>query len=184
LSEPGEDFPEEEPEVEEYEELSRAIKRLTGEIESMVESIARAVEEGVARGLSRAGRPRMIMVSPLGVRVEGPERVEIRRGEILRRPVPIRRLDRALYSRIKEIAESTGRTVGEVMNEAMEFYLRHRDLAYLESLRERLLAKLQEVGVPGILEDDVREILVREYSERLKEVKEEIERLKREAGGE
>ncbi|RLG46859.1 MAG: hypothetical protein DRO06_03745 [Thermoproteota archaeon] len=183
MGEPGEEFPEE-PEEGGYEELSRAIERLTREIESMAESIARAVEEGVARGLSRSGRPRMITVSPLGVRVEGPERVEIRRGDILRRPVPIRRLDRALYSRIKEIAEETGRTVGEVMNEAMEFYLRHRDLAYLEGLRDRLLTRLQEVGVPGALEDDVREILIREYSERLREVKEEIERLRREARGE
>ncbi len=34
-----------------------------------------------------------------------------------RRPIPIRNLSRSLYSRIREIAERRGVTVGEVMND-------------------------------------------------------------------
>ncbi len=95
-----------------------------------------------------------------------------------RRPIPIRNLSRTLYSRIREIAERRGVTVGEVMNEAMNFYLKMYDKAVLEREKERILERIEEIGKPGYAEPEVRELLLKEYQEMLDEVKRRLSELK------
>ncbi|RLG39589.1 MAG: hypothetical protein DRO05_08460 [Thermoproteota archaeon] len=93
-----------------------------------------------------------------------------------KRPIPIRNLSRTLYSRIREIAESRGVTIGEVMNEAMSFYLMRYDEATLEREKQEILKKIEEIG--GLPDPDVRELLLREYQEILSEVKRRLSELR------
>ncbi len=156
-----------------WEEFERRMEELSRKLERLSE----VIEESLAKSLSRAVRKtaRMSIITP-GATVEmraGPDEV------VIKRPIPIRGLDRRLYERIRDLAVETSRTVGQVMNEAMKFYLTHMDLVELERERERILERLKEISVPGILEDEeVREILKKEYLEMLREVKERIAELK------
>jgi len=92
-----------------------------------------------------------------------------------KRPIPIRNLDRTLYSRIREIAEIKGVTIGEVMNEAMSFYLTRYDEATLEREKQEILRKIEEISM---LPDDVKELLLKEYQEMLSEVKRRLSELR------
>ncbi len=156
-----------------WEEFERRMEELSKKLERLSE----VIEESLTRSLSRAAKKaaRMSIITP-GTTVEvrtGPEEV------VMRRPIPIRGLDRRLYERIRDLAAETGRTVGQVMNEAMRFYLSRVDLAELEAERERVLERLRVVGAPGAVEDEeVREILKREYLEILEEIKERMSRLR------
>ncbi len=160
-----------------WEEFERRMEELSRKLERLSE----VIEESLAKSLSRAVRKtaRMSITTPgatVGMRA-GPEGV-------VRRPIPIRGLDRRLYERIRDLAAEEGRTVGQVMNEAMRFYLNHFDLVELERERERILERLREISVPGTLEDEeVREILKKEYLEMLSEVKGRIAELKSKQGG-
>jgi len=160
-------------EDQDWEKFERRMEELSRKLERLSE----VIEESLAKSLSRAVKKtaRMSIITP-GTTVEmraGPE------GVVIRRPIPIRGLDRRLYERIRDLAAETGRTVGQVMNEAMRFYLIHVDLVELERERERILERLREISVPGTLEDEeVREILKKEYLEMLSEVKRRISELK------
>ncbi len=116
------------------------------------------------------------MLGPRAIVAVRPKLLE--EGDWLRRPIPIRNLSRSLYSRIREMAESIGVTVGEMMNEAMSFYLKKHDVATLEKEKERILRKIEEIGKPGYAEPEVRELLLKEYQEMLNEVKKRLSELK------
>ena len=101
-----------------------------------------------------------------------------RYGRLEMRPIPIRNLDRELYENVKEIAEARGLTVGEVVNEALRFYLENYNLAYLQSKRMKLIEKLKELGIPGFIQDrDIKEYLKNLYIEELERVNKRIEEL-------
>jgi len=105
-------------------------------------------------------------------------RVEKRYGRTEVRPIPIRNLNRELYEYVKKIAETRGLTIGEVINEALRFYLENYNLAYLESKRAKLMEKLKEIGMAGfIIDREIREYLKSLYMEELEKIEEKIKEL-------
>ncbi|HIE23754.1 MAG TPA: hypothetical protein EYP68_05950 [Candidatus Korarchaeota archaeon] len=138
--------------------------------EELSKRIGLAVEKAM-RGAFRGA-----MLGPRAIVAVGPKLLD--EQDWLRRPIPIRNLSRSLYSRIREIAERRGVKVGEVMNEAMKFYLSRYDEATLEREKERILSKIQEIGVPEYAEPEVRDLLLKEYQEMLSEVKKRLSELR------
>jgi len=155
------------------EELERRLEELEEKIERMTELLSERLTKSIEKMASKAAR----------IAVETPKAgimIKAAPGEVIvHRPIPIRRLDRRLYERIRDLARERGVTVGEVMNEAMRFYLLHHDLAELEEERKRILQKLEEVGIPGAIEDpEIRDLLRKEYVSMLEEVKKRIAELR------
>jgi tetrahydromethanopterin S-methyltransferase subunit G len=138
--------------------------------EELSKRIGLAVEKAM-RGAFRGA-----MLGPRAIVAVGPKLLD--EQDWLRRPIPIRNLSRSLYSRIREIAERRGIKVGEVMNEAMRFYLSRYDEATLEREKERILRKIEEIGAPGYAEPEVRDLLLKEYQEMLNEVKKRLSELR------
>ncbi len=160
------------------EELERRIEELERKLEEIAEELSRKIGTMVEKTMREAIKGAMI--GPRTLVAIGP-RIE---EEWIRRPIPIRNLDRSLYTRIKEIADRRGLTVGEVMNEAMRFYLNKYDVATLEKEKERILRKIEEIGTLGYAEPEVRELLLKEYQEMLNEIEKKISELKKRAEGE
>jgi len=96
------------------------------------------------------------------------------------RPIPIRNLDRELYENIKEIAEARGLTIGEVVNEALRFYLENYSLAYLESRRLKLAEKLREISLVLTHEPSIKEYLKNFYMNELEKIEKKLEELREE----
>ena len=138
--------------------------------EELSEKIGLAIEKAAKSAFKGA------MLGPRAIVAVRPRLLE--QGDWLRRPIPIRNLSRSLYSRIREMAESIGVTVGEIMNEAMSFYLKKHDVATLEKEKERILRKIEEIGKSDYAEPEIRELLLKEYREMLNEVKERLSELK------
>jgi len=78
------------------------------------------------------------------------------------RPITVRGIDRELYNKLKSIANELGKTVGEVFNEAMKFFLESSGIVagYINELREDVISirNLGELEVTGreIRESDKR----------------------------
>ncbi len=66
-------------------------------------------------------------------------------AEEKREVVSIRGIDRDLYSKILLVARETGKTVGEIMNEAMDTYLVLKE--NLKGSMASLIDKLEQLGV-------------------------------------
>lgn len=157
----------------EWDEFERRLEELEEKIERITEILSERLSRSIERIMSKTAR--MAIEAPkAGIMIKAAP------GEVIvHRPIPIRRLDKKLYEQIRDLARERGVTVGDVMNEAMRFYLLHHDLAELERERKRILQKLEEVGIPGAIEDpEIRDLLRKEYVSMLEEVKKRIEELR------
>jgi len=168
--------------------MSEEFRKMLEDIKSTLEDLRRRVEsqeEEIKKLRRRVASIRPELSAPL------PELPELARTPYRRRalgktiergvarPIPIRRLDRELYERVKRIAEVRGLPVGEVVNEALRFYLENCDLAYLEAEKMRVAERLTEIGMPGfIMDEEIREYLKGLYMERLEEIEERIRELR------
>ncbi|RLF04617.1 MAG: hypothetical protein DRK00_06325 [Thermoprotei archaeon] len=164
---------------EELKEILDGVRKALEDLRRRIEAQEREIEELRLR-VARAPPPE----PPEPARIVhhwAPRRLEER---VLTRPIPIRRLDRELYERVKRIAEARRLPVGEVMNEALRFYLENYDLAYLEAEKMRLANRLAEIGMPGFIQDEeIREYLKSLYMEKLEEIEERIRELRRKVEG-
>ncbi len=150
--------------------IEEEFERITSEklekmIERMIEEkIEELIEERIGRRIER---------NLEGFRIgAGGKKMMIRR---FAHPVPIRNLDKDLYMRMRRVAARKGVPVGQLINEAMKYYLENYDKLSLKRRKLKILRRLQEIGSPGALDPEVRDILKKELEEELDRVNKRLE---------
>lgn len=152
-----------------WEEWAEELSRRIGD---SMDRIGDSVERALSKSLKAAAKgPRVLMYDV------APHRMREKR---FRRPIPIRNLDRELYRSMRDLAEERGVKTGEIINEAMRYYLEHADPATLEKEKKGLLKRLENVSTDQAMDEDIRKALEQEYTQMLNEVKQRIEKLKKE----
>ncbi|HDN01711.1 MAG TPA: hypothetical protein ENF42_01910 [Candidatus Bathyarchaeota archaeon] len=78
---------------------------------------------------------------------------------------------------MRRLAVRRGMTVGQLINDAMRYYLENYDKLTLKSRKLQILRRLQEIGTPGVVDPEVRNILKKELEEELDRINKRLEEL-------
>ncbi len=144
---------------------------VAGKIDEMLERIIEEkIENLIERRLGRRIERNIeeYMIAPEG------KRILIRR---FTHPIPIRNLNRNLYMRMRKLAAKKGVPVGQLINEAMKYYLENHDQIALKKRKLQILRRLRSIGVPGAMQQDVRDILKKELEEELNRINKRLKEL-------
>lgn len=143
------------------------MEQLDEMIERMVEEkIRELIEERVDRKIERS-----IEEFRMGARGK------MMLARRLTHPIPIRNLDRKLYMEMRRLAVRRGMTVGQLMNDAMKYYLENHDKLALKRRKLQILQRLQKIGIPGAVDPEVRDLLKKELEEELERINKRLEEL-------